>query len=344
MKFNNIGVKVISILSVFMLAGCSNNLDDDKFKVGMVSDVGGVNDMSFNQSAWSGMKEFGNRTGATVRYLESSQVTEYASNLDRFADQNYDLIFGVGNAMFSSVEAAARTNPELKYVIIDNDCSKTELSNLTGVVFRAQEAAFLVGYIAALNTKTNKVGFIGGIPMDIIDQFHYGYLSGIEYAKKESKKKVEVIIQYAQTFTDSAIGKAIASKLFKDGCDIIFHAAGGAAAGIVESAKETGNFIIGVDSDQSYLSPKHVLTSALKTVGKAVDIVSTRSINGENLGGKTLSFGLEDDCVGIPLEHDNYSEEIYNKAMIVREKIINGDIVPGYNKETYSKYLKTLDR
>lgn len=342
MKFDKIGLNILFILSIFILGGCSKTLDDSRFKVGMVSDVGGVNDMSFNQSAWSGMKEFGDRTGSIVRYLESSQVTEYASNLDRFADQNYDLIFGVGNAMFSSVELAARSNPELKYVIIDNDCDETDLENITGIVFRAQESAFLVGYIAALSTKTDKVGFIGGIPMDIVDQFHYGYLSGIRYAEKETGKKIGVTIQYAQTFTDSSIGKAIASKLFRDGCDIIFHAAGGAAAGIIESAKETGNFIIGVDSDQSYLSPEHVLTSALKTVGKAVDIVATKIVDGENLGGKTLSFGLKDGCVGIPEEHNNYSEEIYNKAMAVSKKIINKEITPGYNKETYKEYISKL--
>ena len=144
----------------------------------------------------------------------------------------------------------------------------------------------MVGYIAAAVSKSEKVGFVGGISSDVISQFQYGFEGGVAYANKVLGKNVTVSSQYAESFSDAAKGKSIANKMFTDGCDVIYHAAGATGTGVIEAAKEAGRFAIGVDRDQAYLAPKNVLTSSLKNVAVAVDIVSRQYILGRKIGGK----------------------------------------------------------
>ena len=136
-----------------------------------------------------------------------------------------------------------------------------------------------------------------------------------------------------------AKAKAIANKRYSSGCDIIYHSVGGAGYGAIESAKENKKYIIGVDSDQSYLAPDNVLTSALKNVNVAVEELSTKAMNGEDIGGKTFDFGLSDNGVGLPKENKNMDPEVYQKTMEVQERIINGEIDPPSTEETYKAWL-----
>ena len=239
-------------------SGDNNSQDNSSFKMYMVTDTGGVNDESFNKSAWEdGLKVLGEETGAKVGYIESNQATDYPTNLDKLVDMDCSLIYGIGFALTDAVKEVAPKNPDSNFVIVDN-AGDDSMSNLTGVVFKAQESAFTVGYIAGKTTKTNKIGFIGGIDSDVIEQFEYGYRAGANYAAKELGRKIDVVVQYAESFSDSAKGKAIASKMFSNGCDIVFHSAGGAGVGVIEAAKEAGKFAIGVDRDQLYLAPNNV--------------------------------------------------------------------------------------
>lgn len=309
------------------------------FKTGMVTDTGGVNDQSFNQSAWEGLQKFSKDTGAEVSYLESTQETDYASNLDKQVDEGKKLIWGIGFAMADAILNAADTNPDVNFAIIDN-AYETTPDNVTGVMFRAQEPSFVVGYIAGLSTKTDKVGFVGGINGNIIDQFDYGYRAGVDYAAKELGKTITVDVQYADSFSDSAKGKAIATKMFSSGCDIVFHAAGGVGVGVIEAAKENDKFAIGVDRDQSYLAPDNILTSALKLVNVAVELVSKEAMNGTAIGGQTYNYGLAEDAVGIPENNPNMDPAVYAKALEVEKIIKDGTIVPPYNKDTYADFSK----
>jgi basic membrane protein A len=311
------------------------------FKVSMVTDTGGVNDQSFNQSAWEGLQQFSKDTGAEVKYTESKQETDYATNLDKAADDGNQLIWGIGFAMADAITNAAKNNPEINYAIVDNAYDDTP-SNVTGVVFRAQEPSFLVGYIAGMTTKTGKVGFVGGMTSAVIDQFEYGYKAGVAYAAKELGKTISVDAQYAESFSDAAKGKAIAQKMFSNGCDIVFHAAGGAGQGVIEAAKEANKYAIGVDRDQAYLAPKNVLTSALKLVNKAVQLVSKDALDGKEIGGKTFTYGLTEDAVGIPEEHSLMGDEVYNKAIALEDEIKAGNITPPANKDEYEKFAASL--
>ena len=323
-------------------SGSSDNKTNEaqnSFKVAMVTDTGGVNDQSFNQSAWEGLTKLNEEHDAKISYVESVQESDYPANLDKLVDNGNNLIWGVGFALSEAVTTAAEMNPDNDFAIIDHAFENT-LPNVTGVMFRAQEGSFLAGYAAGHTTKTDKVGFVGGIGSDILDQFEYGYRAGVAYAAKELNKDIEVVVQYAESFGDAAKGKAIASAMYSNGCDIIFHAAAATGFGIIEAAKETNNWVIGVDRDQYDLAPENMLTSGVKRVDNAIYAVSLDKMNGEEIGGKTLVYGCAEDAVGLPTNNPNLDQSVYDATMKVQEEIVNGTIVPPYNAETLEAFIK----
>ena len=315
--------------------------EDDFEEFAMITDTGGINDQSFNQSAWEGLQKLRDETGADVAYIESKQSGDFPTNLETLVDSGSTLCWGIGYACADAVVEAAASNPDVNFACVDNAFGDP-LPNVTGVVFRAQESSFMVGYIAAAVSKTNKVGFVGGISSEVIEQFQYGYEAGVAYANNMLGKKVQVTSQYAESFSDAAKGKSIANKMFTDGCDIVYHAAGGTGTGVIEAAKEAGKFAIGVDRDQAYLAPENVLTSSLKNVDVAVDLVSRQHIAGRRIGGQNMGFGLIDDAVGIPEHHENYSDEIYQAAIEIGEQIKRGAIVPPATAKELKAYKETL--
>lgn len=341
----------VSVLSSLAGCGCQRENPEPQppgtpagteFSVGMVTDIGGVNDQSFNQSAWEGLNRAKEAFGCRIGYLESKQEADYGPNLDKMADEEYDLVWGIGFMMADAIENAARQNPAGMYAIVDNAYAETP-DNVISVVFRAQEPSFLVGYIAGRMTQTGKVGFIGGMKSGTIDQFDYGFQGGVQWAAKELGKDITVEVQYAESFSDTAKGKSIAQKMISGGCDIVFHAAGNAGNGVIEAAKEAGKYAIGVDRDQSYLAPDTVITSAMKLVGDAMYLVTERVKNGESLGGQTLAFGIKEKCAGISSASDKLvPADILEATGRIEQMIVNEEIVPPYDEETYRAYLETL--
>ncbi len=340
---------ILTVMMTLSLAACgsktNNNGSTDQsetttnFSVGMVTDTGGINDQSFNQSAWEGLQKVRDQYGINASYLESVQEADYTTNLDKLLDENNDFIWGVGFAMANALDTAAATNMDQAYGILDHSYGDAVRDNVTCVMFRSEEASFLVGYAAGLTTKTDKVGFVGGIASDVVKQFEYGYRAGVEYAAKELGKDIEVVVQYAESFTDAAKGKAIATKMYSDGCDIVFHAAGNVGNGVIEAAKDSGKFVIGVDRDQYDLAPNNILTSALKRVDSAVVLVTEEVMNGNDLGGQTLEYGLAEESVGIPTENPNMDPKVYKATMEVQQQIIDGKIEVPYNAETFEAFV-----
>ncbi len=315
----------------------------DGKSVGMVTDTGGVNDESFNQSSWAGLNRLKDDTGAEVSYVQSEQDADYIPNINQLVDQNTDLVWGIGFLLADSIKTASQQSPDQNFAIIDKEYEDAaSLPNVTGVVFKAEQPSFAVGYIAGHTTKTNKVGFVGGIKGVVIDQFEFGYRAGVLEAAKELGKEIEVDIQYADSFDDEAKGKSIATRMFNDGSDIVFHAAGGVGKGVIEAAKEANKFAIGVDADQSGLAPKNVLTSALKKVDIAVYDLSKRVLSGEKLGGQTVVYTVNEDAVGIP-EHRGddalYPLDLHEKAIQKLEDMKAGKINVPFNEAEWDKYI-----
>lgn len=352
MKFKKAMALGLAAAMTLSLAACGGSKGKDEgtkaddsssdvkseYSVAMITDTGGINDQSFNQSAWEGLQELSEETGADVNYIESKQASDFVTNLERLGDSGATFLWGIGYACADAVLEAADSNPDLQYAVVDNAFEETP-DNVTGVMFRAQEPSFMVGYVAGKTTESNKVGFVGGMSSGLIDQFQYGYEAGVQYAAKELGKEIEVSVQYAESFSDAAKGKAIASKMYSDGCDVVYHAAGGSGTGVIEAAKEADKWVIGVDRDQAYLAPDNVLTSALKLVGKAVKEVTMEAMNGEEIGGQTLTFGLEEECVGISEEHGNMPEGVYEATMEIGEKIKSGDIEVPSTQAEYEAFI-----
>lgn len=308
-------------------------------KIGMVTDTGGINDQSFNQSAWEGLQELNKETGIEVNYLESRQQAEYPSNLDKQVDTGDQMIWGNGFTVGDATLNASAMNPDVLFAVVDLAFEDAP-DNVIGVVFKAQESSFLAGYAAAKTTVTNKVGFVGGQKSDTIGQFEWGYKAGVYYGAGELGKEVAVDAQYADSFADSAKGKAIANKMYSDGCDIIFHAAGGTGLGVIDAAKEAGKLVIGVDRDQSYLAPDNVLTSAMKNVDIAVKDISLKASKGEIKGGQNFEYGLAEGSVGIPENHPNMDPDVYEATVKLEASILDGSILVPMNQAAYSEFIK----
>ena len=335
-----VALSLILLLMAAVLTGCAEKapavkpvVEDQPLKMAMVTDVGGINDQSFNESAWEGHSKAEKELEFKVSYVESKQDADYASNLETLLDVGNDLIWGIGYMMEGAILEAAENNPDQKYAIIDAAYADTP-ENLVGVVFKAEEASFLVGYIAGKMTKTGKVGFVGGMDFPVIHGFHYGFMAGV----KQANPAVEVLVQYADSFTDSALGKAIANQMYQNGADIVFHAAGGVGDGVIAAAAEQGKFAIGVDRDQNYLAPDNVITSAMKRVDNGIFNVAKSLKDGNFPGGQTVSYGLKEGGVGIaPTSSKHVPADILKEVEQLEKDIIAGKIVVPNNKEAFEK-------
>ena len=327
-----------TVVSASLLVGCSGNnesAENDKITVAMITDVAGVNDQSFNQTAWEGLQQAEKELGVEVKYLESKQDSDYATNIETLVDEDVDLILGVGMKLSDAIKEGAELYPDQNFVIVDEEL--TDISNVKSILFNAQESAYLAGLVAGKTTKTDNVGFIGGMQLPTVDTFKYGFMAGVKAVNPDAT----IQVQYANSFTDQAKGKAIANQMYSNGADIVFTCGGDVGTGSIEAAKENGKFAIGVDRDQSDLAPENVLTSAIKRVDVGVYETVKAYLDGTFEGGTTTIYGLEDNAVGIPDTTKNLvSQEILDLVEETITKLKNKEITVPKNEEEYNAMVK----
>ena len=294
--------------------------DYSEIKVGMVTDTGGVNDGSFNQSSWEGLKRAADELGIQAKYLESKTDSDYGANIETFIDEEYDLIICVGFMLADATKAAAEANPDQKFAIIDD--SSIDLPNVTCLMFKQAQASYLVGYVAGLTTEKDTVGFVVGMNTVVMNEFGYGYCAGVLDANPDAK-----ILQYnADSFADTAGGKSAATQMVTNGADVIFHAAGGTGLGVIDGCKEKGIWAIGVDSDQSSLAPDTILTSAMKRVDNA-SFEAAKAVCEGTLQSGIITYDLAAAGVDIAPTTTNLSDDVIKAVEDVKAKIISGEIV-----------------
>ena len=300
-------VLLLSTMLTVGVVGCSKNenvsTEKENYKISLILDEGGVNDQSFNQSSWEGALRAKEQYGVEVNYIESKSESEYLSNVETAIDQDSDLIIGVGFKLTDTIEEASKNYPNQKFAIIDGNYEEIP-SNVQPILFKEEEAGYSVGLIAGKMTETNKLGFIGGMDIPSVSNFAKGF----ERALKEVDPKNELTIQYANSFTDGAKGKAIAQQMIKDNADIIFTAGGGVNNGAWEACVEAGIKAIGVDMPSSQFSPS-IITSALKRVDVGVESVIKDLVDGKFEGGKVKMFELSNQGVGYELT-DHLSQDV----------------------------------
>ena len=277
------------------VVGCSStntNKVEDKTKVALVLSVGGVNDESFYQGAWEGALKASEELDVDVSYLESNSDADYIQNIETAIDQEADLVVGVGFQVGNAILEAAKAYPEQSFAAIDSTYEE-ELDNLRSITFNEEEAGYLTGLIAGKMTKTNTIGWIGGLDIPSCSNFYIGFEKGA----KEVNPDIKVLKQFTNSFTDAAKGRVVAQQMVSEDADIIFMAAGGGNAGALEVVREKNIKAIGVDMPNNYLAPEYIITSALKNVGEGLKLTINDFVNGEFTSGE-VKYDLSNGGVG----------------------------------------------
>lgn len=317
-----------------VLVGCGNgNSGSEKVKhtAALVTDGGSIDDKSFNQSAWEGLEAWGkeNKLEKGVNgynYAQSNSDADFTPNINKLIKAKYSTIFGIGYKLAPAIGKTAKQNPKTNFVIIDDVVSG---KNVASVTFKSEQSSFLAGVAAAETTKTNKVGFLGGVKSDVVTTFEKGFIQGVHAVNP----KITVDVKYAGSFTKADLGQSMATAMYNNGEDVIFHAAGGTGAGAFTAAKNLAKngkkvWVIGVDQDQkadgAYKGGNVTLASAVKEVGNAAKDIANKAMKDKFPGGKVVTYDLKSK--GVDLVNDNMSDSAWKVVQQYKQKIIKGDL------------------
>ncbi|MFA5012198.1 MAG: BMP family ABC transporter substrate-binding protein [Ignavibacteria bacterium] len=334
---NKLYIFVLLIFAV-LLSSCGKKKetsevsnDPSKFKVGLVFDVGGRGDKSFNDAAYNGLVRAKKDFGIDFEVIDPGDGADRESALRKLASKNdISLIFGVGFIFTEDITKIANDFPNKKFGCIDYSINPdTKIpDNLSALEFKEEEGSFLVGAIAALKTKTNTIGFIGGMESSLIRKFEKGFSQGAKFVKPEINVIVTYISVTGEGFKNPGKAEEIAISQYSKGADIIYHASGLSGIGLFKAAKENNKLAIGVDLNQYEEAPGFILTSMVKIVDEVIYQTISDFKNGTFKSG-IKSLGLKEKGVGYVYDQKNKElipDEIKNKVDDIRDKIISGDI------------------
>jgi basic membrane protein A len=304
------------------------------FTVGLVTDIGGLNDKSFNHLAYVGLQEAGRSYHIRGFVIESKSPSDYVPNLTNFAQRHMGLTIAVGFLMENAIYQVAKEYPTQKFAIIDGAPADAKgntvnLGNVANLFFKEQESGYLVGVIAGLMEKNrvgaathNAIGVMGGLSIPSVNRYIAGYYAGA----RKVDPGIRVFLGYSQSFTNQAAAKSIGLAQIGQGADILFQVAGGAGLGYLAAAQQRGKYGIGVDSDQGFLG-RFVLTSALKKVNAAVSLTVRDTMRGRFHGGDHL-FTLRNNSTGFAPTSPLVPKSIVAQATAYEKLIKSGKIVP----------------
>ena len=339
-----------AIVSVSLFSGCGQKQElkpitegtskSSQVKVGLSTDEGGLNDKSFNQAADTGIKEAQKKFGVDYKPIESTKKEDYEANLEALVSNGSNLVFGVGFQMEQAMKDVAGKHKDKNFAIID---TTVDLSNVESITFKEQEGSFLMGVIAGKMTKTNKVGFIGGKDQALINKFEAGFAAGVKAVNPQAAtglisadgKSPGTMVKYADSFNDTNKGYELAKSLYGEGCDVIYHAAGGVGIGMFKAG-------IGVDMDQAVTVPEYagvILSSMVKRVDTATYNAVQDAVNGKFQGGKHVELGLKEDGVGIAgTSNKNTPKEVLDLVNKFAEAIKAGKFTVPATRDEANKF------
>jgi len=325
-------VRALAALLLLAVAGCAdrarNTADAGGFPVGLVFDIGGRGDKSFNDAAYAGLEQAQRELGIRFTTLETNEGSDREAQLRQLAAGDAKLVFGVGFLFTDDIRALAREFPDKKFACVDYTLTPGDTlpPNLVALKFREEEGSFLVGALAALLSKTGKVGFVGGMEIPLIRKFQAGFTAGV----KAVDPSAQVLVKYAgntgAAFKDPTKGKELALAEYHAGADIIFHASGSTGLGVFEAARELGKLAIGVDSDQYDEAPGAILTSMVKRVDTAV-FDTIRDLKDGHWSGGVRDFGLAEH--GVSWVYDDRNKALIPDAVKAKVDSLEAAIVAG---------------
>jgi basic membrane protein A len=288
--------------------------------IGMILARGGLGDRSFNDSAYTGLQEAQKREGIRFETIDFTSEEANLEALRRFARQEYDLIIGIGFENGPNIETVAREFPDRNFAIID---TVAEAANIVSIVYREQEGDFLMGVLAAMLTKSKKVGFVGGVDIPIMRRIENGFKQGVLFHDME----VEVISDLAGTFTEPEKGKELALAQYEAGVDVIYNAAGRTGLGIIEAAKQQGRLTIGTSGDQRYLAPGNVVGNRPKRLDTAV-LTLISEVKSGNFKPGIRSLGLKEEGLSLgPFDENIVTPAMLQRLNDLKQQIIAGEIL-----------------
>jgi len=303
-----------------------------EFKVGLVLDRGGKDDKSFNSSAFEGASNAKAKLGITLKCVEATDDNAFEPLLRALAQRDFDLIIGIGFAQAEAVKKTALQFPKKQFAIVDG---QVEAPNVRSLLFEEHEGAYLVGAIAAMSSKTGKIGFVGWMDIPLIRRFELGYEAGA----KKINPQIGVVANYvgvsSEAWNNPPKGKELALTQYEGGVDVIFAAAGASGLGVFDAAEEQKKFAIGVDANQNWTKPGLILTSMLKRVDVAVFSAIEDAKAGRFTGG-VQRFGL--DNKGVDYAVDRFNEKILTEPVRKRADELKAEIIAG--KITVPDYYK----
>ena len=326
------------LLTVLVLAGCGGSDDEatpstttaeatKPLRVGLITDLGQLDDNGFNELAFRGLKRAETELGVKGRVIESASAADYIPNMTSLARAGYDLIIGVGFAQGDAVGKVAQRFPNVRFAIIDVDQAFVpgKPANVQGLLFREEEVGYLVGYLAGLEEArrdgSDVISAVGGMKEPPVDRFIAGYFAGAEKAAPG----IKTILDYSQDWDDQAKCKELALNQIARGSNVIFQVAGGCGLGALNAAGERDRWGIGVDADQSFLGP-HILTSAQKGVDAAVFLTIVSIGDGTWKGGGNSTYGLKEEGVGLGKVSPDVPQEDIEQVNAIKEQISEGGI------------------
>jgi basic membrane protein A and related proteins len=324
---------VLAVLVTFLPARTSQavkKIDKPKARIGLVFDVGGRGDKSFNDAAFEGVSRAERELGIEASYLEPASTEDREAALRLFAARGFDLVIGVGFIFSSDIEAVARAYPSVKFAGVDFAPGPNGIPpNVAALAFREEEGSFLVGAVAGLMSKSGHVGFVGGMVGPLILKFDAGYREGVKAVCPTCAYHAAYAGTTPDAFRDPAKGKALANAQIAAGCDVIYHASGSTGHGVFEAAKDARIFAIGVDADQYDEMPGTVITSMVKRGDVAVFDTVKEVVDGRFAGGMRV-FGLKEK--GLDFVHEGphgagIPDDVKKKVEELRAAVIEGRIV-----------------
>jgi basic membrane protein A and related proteins len=328
-----------AFLALALLLGACGGDDDEAgtttggtsaaktIRVGLVTDLGQLNDRGFNQLAYQGLKRAERELGIEGRVVQSASAADYIPNMRRLARDGYDLIIGVGFAQGDAIDTVASRFPQGRFAIIDVDQSslKQKPKNVTGLIFKEQEVGYLAGYLAGLEEKRRSgpdvIGSVGGFKEPPVDRFIAGFRAGAEKAAPG----IKLLNGYSSDWDDQAKCKELALNQIGQGAGVVFQVAGGCGLGALDAARQEKVWGIGVDADQSFLGP-HVLTSAQKKVDAAVFATIKSVQDGTWQGGRNVTFGLRQKGVGLGTISKKVTPEEREALAKIADEIVKGEV------------------
>jgi len=310
-------------LAPVLFCACTVALAAEAIKPAVIYDFGGKFDRSFNQSASVGAERFKKETGITYREFEISNQAQRVQIMRQLAHHGTTIMAAIGFNQASAVDAVAREFPDVKFVLID---AVVDLPNVQSITFKEQESSFLCGMAAVMASKSGKVGFVGGMDIPLIRKFALGYRTGVHYLNPQVEVFENMAGSTPAAWSDPTRGAELAKSQFGRGADVIFHAAGATGIGVMQAAADKGLLSIGCDSNQDYLHPGSVLTSAVKRVDVAVYTAFMAAKDGHWQAGRR-ALGLAEN--GVDYSLDEYNRSILTPAMEKRLNQAKADIISG---------------